>query len=166
MSKSSHVGQVAEFANLGKRSHKKDLFRIAMSYPNCYVASISLGANMMQTLKVFKEAQEHKGPSIIIAYAPCIEHGIKGGMSCTNEEQKLAVEVGYTILMRYKPEEEKLYIDSKTPDFTRYQEFLNREVRYHSLKIKNEKMAQELLKNNQETAMKRYAYYEKLSKDA
>ena len=87
-------------------------------------------------------------------------------MSCTNEEQKLAVEVGYTILMRYKPEEEKLYIDSKTPDFTRYQEFLNREVRYHSLKIKNEKMAQELLKNNQETAMKRYAYYEKLSKDA
>ena len=166
MSKSSHVGQVAEFANLGKRSHKKDLFRIVMSYPNCYVASISLGANMMQTLKVFKEAQEHKGPSIIIAYAPCIEHGIKGGMSCTNEEQKLAVEVGYTILMRYKPEEEKLYIDSKTPDFTRYQEFLNREVRYHSLKIKNEKMAQELLKNNQETAMKRYAYYEKLSKDA
>lgn len=164
MSKSSHIGQVAEFADLGKKSHKKDLFRIAMSYPNCYVASISLGANMMQTLKVFKEAMEHIGPSIIIAYAPCIEHGIKGGMSCTNEEQKLAVECGYTILMRYKPEDERLYIDSKTPEFNKYQEFLQREVRYRSLMLKNKEMANELLKNNQETAMKRYSFYEKMVK--
>ena len=164
MSKSSHIGQVAEFADLGKKSHKKDLFRIAMSYPNCYVASISLGANMMQTLKVYKEAMEHNGPSIIIAYAPCIEHGIKGGMSCTTEEQKLAVECGYTILMRYKPEDEMLYIDSKTPDFNKYQEFLQREVRYKSLIIKNKEMADELLKNNQETAMKRYYFYEKMVK--
>ena len=165
MSKSSHIGQVAEFADLGKRSHKKDLFRIAMSYPNCYVASISLGANMMQTLKVFKEAQAHQGPSIILAYAPCIEHGIKGGMSCTTEEQRLAVEVGYTILMRYKPEDERLYIDSKTPNFDRYREFLDREVRYRSLQIKNPSMAEVLLENNKQTAIKRYHYYEKMSKD-
>lgn len=163
MSKSSHIGQVAEFADLGKRSHKKDLFRIAMSYPNCYVASISLGANMMQTLKVFKEAEAHQGPSIIIAYAPCIEHGIKGGMSCTTEEQKLAVEVGYTILMRYKPEDEKLYIDSKTPDFEKYHDFLEREVRYRSLSIKNKEMASALLEDNKASAMKRYQYYKKIA---
>ncbi len=163
MSKSSHIGQVAEFADLGKRSHKKDLFRIAMSYPNCYVASISLGANMMQTLKVFKEAEAHQGPSIIIAYSPCIEHGIKGGMSCTTEEQKLAVEVGYTILMRYKPEDEKLYIDSKTPNFEKYRDFLEREVRYRSLSIKNKEMANVLLEDNKTTAIKRYQYYKNIA---
>lgn len=164
MSKSSHIGQVAEFADLGKRSHKKDLFRIAMSYPNCYVASISLGANMMQTLKVFKEAEAHQGPSIIIAYAPCIEHGIKGGMSCTNEEQKLAVQVGYTILMRYKPEDNRLYIDSKTPEFEKYHEFLEREVRYRSLSIKNKEMAATLLEENRQAAIKRYEFYESFVK--
>ena len=116
-------------------------------------------------MKVFKEASEHKGPSIIIAYAPCIEHGIKGGMSCTNEEQKLAVDVGYTILMRYKPEEEKLYIDSKTPDFSRYHEFLEREVRYRALSMKDSDLAKELLEENRNAAMKRYHYYENLMKE-
>ena len=77
MSKSSQLGQVAEFANFGKKNYKKDLFRIAMAYPNCYVASISLGANPIQAIKAFKEAENHDGPSIIIAYSPCIEHGIK-----------------------------------------------------------------------------------------
>ena len=125
MSKSSHVGQVAEFANIGKKVAKKDLFKIAMCYSNVYVGSISLGANMMQTIKVLKEAEEHNGPSIIIAYCPCVEHGIKGGLSCTNKEQKLAVECGYFTLMHYNPREEKLYIDSKEPDFTKYDEFLN-----------------------------------------
>ena len=165
MSKSSHIGVVAEFADMGKRSHKKDLFRIAMSYPNCYVASVSLGANMMQTLKVFKEASEHKGPSIIIAYAPCIEQGIRGGMSCSNEEQKLAVDVGYTILMRYKPEEDKLYIDSKTPNFDRYHEFLEREVRYRALSMKDSDLASKLLEENKKAAQKRYQYYENLVKE-
>lgn len=165
MSKSSHIGAVAEFADMGKRSHKKDLFRIAMSYPNCYVASVSLGANMMQTLKVFKEASEHKGPSIIIAYAPCIEQGIRGGMSCSNEEQKLAVDVGYTILMRYKPEEDKLYIDSKTPNFDRYHEFLEREVRYRALSMKDSDLASKLLEENKKAAQKRYQYYENLVKE-
>lgn len=161
MSKSSHFGQVAEFADLGKRSAKKDLFAIAMNYPNCYVASISLGANMMHTIKALKEAEEHNGPSIVIAYAPCVEHGIKGGLSCTNQEQKKAVEVGYTLLMRYLPENDLLIIDSKEPDFNRYHELLENEGRYQSLKIKNEALAQELLEKNKENAMKRYAYYKK-----
>ncbi len=164
MSKSSHTGQVAEFADFGKKSAKKDLFRIAMSYPNCYVASISLGANMMHTLKVMKEAKEHVGPSIIIAYAPCIEQGIKGGMSCSTLEQKLSVDVGYNLLMRYNPKEQKLYLDSKEPDFKRYHEFLDHEVRYHALRIKDEMLANDLLEQNKKEAQERYAYYLHLSK--
>ena len=165
MSKSSPLGAVAEFADFGKRTYKKDFFRIAMSYPNCYVASISLGANMMQAIRVFKEASEHKGPSIIFAYATCIEQGIKGGMGCSLEEQKLAVLSGYTLLMRYKPEEDKLYLDSKKPDFSRYDEFLNNEVRYRALKIKDSLLAAELLEENKNQAMKRYQYYESLVKE-
>ena len=165
MSKSSHKGQVAEFADYGKRMQKKDLFRIAMSYPNCYVASISLGANMMHTLKVFQEAEAHQGPSIILAYAPCIEHGIKGGMSCSTKEQKLAVDVGYSLLMRYQPSEKKLYLDSKAPDFDRYGEFLNNEVRYRALKIKDASLAEILLQENKEHAISRYQYYQKLSQE-
>ena len=162
MSKSTHIGAVAEFANFGKRSHKKDLFRIAMSYPNCYVASISLGANPMQSIKAIKEAMEHEGPAIIIAYAPCIEHGIKGGMSCSTERQKLSVEVGYNILMRYNPEEDKLYIDSKEPDFTKYNEFLNGEVRYNALAIKDPKLASILAEEDAKSSKERYDYYKKI----
>lgn len=156
-SKSSHVGQVAEFADSGKRTNKKDLFRIAMSYPNCYVASVSLGANMMQTIKAFKEAEEHRGPSIIIAYAPCIEQGIKKGMSCANAEQKLAVECGYTMLMRY--DGKTLSIDSKEPNYDKYSEFLQGEVRYNALSIKNPELAEELLEINKQNAIERYEYY-------
>ena len=163
MSKSSRIGQVAEFADLGKKVSKKDLFKISMCYPNTYVASISLGANMMQSIKVLKEAEEHNGPAIVIAYAPCVEHGIKGGLSCTNSEQKLAVNCGYTILMRYNPIEEKLYIDSKEPDFNLYKDFLNNEVRYNSLKIKSEELANEVLEINKQNAIKRYEYYKKIS---
>ncbi len=162
MSKSSHVGQVAEFANLGKKVAKKDLFKIAMCYPNVYVGSVSLGANPMQTIKVLKEAEEHNGPSIVIAYCTCVEHGISGGLSCTTKEQKLAVDCGYTILMRYIPEEKKLYIDSKEPDFSKYDEFLSNEVRYNSLKIKDENLAKELLNINKDNAIKRYEYYQKI----
>ena len=162
MSKSTHIGAVAEFANYGKRSHKKDLFRIAMSYPNCYVASISLGANPLQSIKAIKEAMEHRGPAIIIAYAPCIEHGIKGGMSCSTERQKKAVEVGYNILMRYNPEEDELYIDSKEPDFTKYNEFLNGEVRYNALSIKSPELAKKLADEDAESSKKRYDYYKRI----
>ena len=161
-SKSSKMGAVCEFADFGKKTYKKDLFRIAMSYPNCYVASISLGANIMQTIKVFKEAMEHEGPAIIIAYSPCVEHGIKDGMSCSISEEKLAVDVGYQLLMHYNPEEEKLYLDSKEPDFDRYHEFLDNEVRFKALKIKDAQLAEELLNNQKENAIKRYEYYQKI----
>ena len=130
MSKSSHIGQVAQFAGMGKHSHKKDLFRIAMSYPNCYVGTICLGSNMMQAINVMKEAMQHKGPAIIICYCPCIEHGIKGGMGCALTEEKLAVDSGYVLLMRYNPETNKVTMDSKEPNFDKYDEFLSNEVRY------------------------------------
>ncbi len=163
MSKSSKVGQVAEFADYGKRNAKKDLFKIAMSYSNCYVASICLGANFQQTMKALKEADAHNGPAIIIAYAPCVEHGIKGGLSCTTEEQKLAVEVGYQLLMRYNPLEEKLYLDSKEPNFDEYEKFLDNETRYHALKIKDQNLANILLNENKQNAIKRYKEYKEKS---
>ena len=164
-SKSSRIGQVAQFADMGKKTAKKDLFKIAMSYPNCYVANVSFGSNFMQTIKAFKEAEEHNGPSIIIAYSPCIEQGIKGGMSNATAEQKLVVECGYTTLMRYNPQEEKLYIDSREPDFTKYDELLKNEVRYNSLIKKNPELANEVLELNKQEAMKRYNYYKKLSEE-
>ncbi len=162
-SKSSKMGAVCEFADFGKKTYKKDLFRIAMSYPNCYVASISLGANIMHTIKIMKEAMEHKGPAIIIAYSPCVEHGIKTGMSCSISEEKLAVDVGYQLLMHYNPEEEKLYMDSKEPEFNRYEEFLDNEVRFNAIKIKDKELADVLLTNQKENAIKRYNYYKKIS---
>ena len=162
-SKASKLGAVAEFADFGKKTAKKDLFRIAMSYPNCYVASISLGANMMHSIKVMKEAMEHNGPAIIIAYSPCIEQGIKTGMSHSIEEEKLASEVGYTLLMRYNPIEDKLYMDNKEPNFDNYELFLDNEVRYNALKIKDKDLAHELLSKQIANAKKRYAYYKELS---
>ncbi len=159
-SKSSHIAQVAEFANAGKKTAKKDLFRIAMSYPNVYVAQVALGANMFQTIKAFKEAENHKGPSIIIAYSTCVEHGIKKGMGCSVEEARLAVECGYTMLMRYI--DGTLTIDSKEPNFDKYGEFLNGEVRYNALKIKNPEYAMKLMEQNRQQAKKRYAYYKEI----
>ena len=163
-SKSSKLGQVCEFADLGKRTGKKDLFKIAMTYPNCYVASISLGSNFMQAIKAFKEASSHNGPAIIIAYSPCVEHGIKGGMSCSISEEKKAVDVGYTLLMRYNPETEKLDMDNKEPDFSKYEEFLDNEVRFKSLKIKNSELAKQLLEEQKNNAIKRYNYFKNLIK--
>ena len=159
-SKSTKLGAVAEFANFGKRTIKKDLFKIASCIPNCYVASISLGANMMQAIKAFNEAEAHNGPAIIIAYSPCIEHGIKTGMTTSSEEQKLAVECGYTILMRY---DGKYHIDSKEPDFNKYETFLDNEVRFNALKIKNKEFASKILEEQKENAIKRYEYYKKIS---
>ena len=160
-SKSSHVGAVAEFANMGKKTHKKDLFKIAMNYPDIYVASISLGANMMHAIKVFTEAEKHQGPSIIIAYSPCVEHGIKGGLTNSVSEQKLAVESGYMLLMRYM--DKKLYVDSAEPNFDKYQDFLHNEVRYKSLTIKDKKLADDLLALNKKSAMDRYKFYKEMS---
>lgn len=160
-SKSTKLGAVAEFANFGKKTAKKDLFRIATCIPNCYVANISLGGNMQQAINALKEAEEHNGPAIIIAYAPCIEHGIKTGMGCSISEEKLAVECGYTLLMRY---DNKLTIDSKEPDFNKYEAFLDNEVRFNALKIKDKKLADEILNEQKENAIKRYEYYKNLLK--
>lgn len=164
-SKSSRLGQVAEFANLGKETRKKDLFKIALCYPNCYVAEVSLGADYNQTIKAFKEAHEHKGPSIIICYSPCVEHGIKNGMINSISEEKKAVKCGYTMLMRYLPSEEKLYIDSKEPDFTEYIDFLSNERRFKTLMEKDQVRAEALLNEQVNDAKRRYSYYKKLSED-
>ena len=162
-SKSSRVGAVAEFANMGKKTAKKDLFRIAMSYPNCYIGSISFGANFMQTIKTMKEAESHNGPSLIICYCPCIEQGLHGGMSNSISEEKLAVECGYVNLMRYVPEDKKLYIDSKEPDFTKYEDFLKNEVRYSSLMKKDNNLAKELLDIQVNNAKERYNFYKDIA---
>ena len=160
-SKSTRTAGVAEFASTGKLESKKDLFRIAMSIPNVYVASISMGADMNQTLKAFKEASSHKGPSLIIAYSTCIEQGIKGGLTNSLEEQKLLVDVGYNILMRYNPDNNKLVIDSKEPDYTRYEEVFNRELRYKNLEVNNERY-KELYEENLNNAKSRYYYFKEL----
>ena len=162
-SKSSRIGQVAQFADHGKKTAKKDLFKIAMSYPNCYVANVSLGANFMQTIRAFKEAEAHNGPSIIIAYSPCIEQGIKGGMINSSQEQKLVVECGYITLMRYTPETEELTIDSREPNFDKFEELLLNEVRYNSLAKKDPEGAKIALELNKQDAIKRYNFYKGLT---
>ena len=159
-SKSTKLGAVAKFATSGKTTKKKDLFKIASNYNNVYVASVCLGANPMQTIKALIEAEKHNGPSIVIAYSPCVEHGIKGGLTNSLEQSKLSVECGYNILMRYNSE--KLFIDSKEPNFNKYEEFLDNEVRYKSLKIKNQLVAKELLEQQKNNAIERYNYYKNL----
>lgn len=160
-SKSSPIGSIASFTTSGKKSAKKDLARIALSYPHVYVAQVSLGANPSHLMKIFKEATNYNGPSIIIAYSPCISHGIKGGMSETNEIQKLATNCGYFPIFHYNPTEQKFYLDSNA-DFNLYDEFLNKQTRYNMLKTINPEEAEELLKQNKENEIKRYEYYKNL----
>jgi pyruvate-ferredoxin/flavodoxin oxidoreductase len=158
-SKSTRAGGVAEFASNGKYESKKDLFKIAMAIPNVYIASVSMGANMQQTLKVFKEANEHNGPSLIIAYSPCIEQGIYGGLGSSLDEQKLLVDVGYNLLMRYNPESDTLTLDSKEPDFTSYNTVFRRELRYKNLETKNKDEYEKLYQENLNNAKNRYNYF-------
>ena len=162
-SKSTRSGATAKFASTGKSGKKKDLARMALNYDDVYVAQISLGANMQQAINAIKEAQNHNGPSIIIAYAPCITHGIKNGMQDSVFQERLAVESGYWTLFRYDPEKEKLTLDYKNPDFDKYEEFLNKENRYAMTKLVNEKRASELFEINKQTAKKRFEYYKSLS---
>ena len=159
-SKSSHIGSIASFASSGKRTNKKDLARIAMSYKNAYVATISLGANMMQAIKTLKEANDHNGPSIVIAYCPCISHGIKGGMSNTTEIQKLATSCGYFPLFRRSST--GFTLDTKNVDFSKYDEFLNCQTRYSML---DPKVKEELLKSNIEYSKERFEYLQSLVKN-
>ncbi len=161
-SKSTKVGAVAQFAAGGKDVKKKDLASIAMSYGYVYVAQVSMGADYNQTVKAFTEAEAYPGPSIIIAYAPCIAHGIKKGMGKSMTEEKLAVEAGYWHNFRYNPlAAKKFSLDSKAPTGD-YQEFLKGEVRYTSLSLKNPERAEKLFEKNEENAKQRYSYLQKL----
>ena len=162
-SKSTRTGAVAKFASSGKETAKKDLAKMALTYDHVYVGTISLGANPNQAIKVLKEADEYNGPSIVIAYAPCIAQGIIKGMKNSINEEKGATESGYFPLFHYNPASLEFKMDSKA-DFSKYEEFILGEDRYRSLKNLN-KNAKELLDKNKKNAMKRYQYYEKLSKN-
>ena len=164
-SKSSNKGAVVQFASSGKASFKKDLARIAMCYPNCYVACVNVGYDKEHYLKVLKEADAHQGPSLVIAYSPCIEHGIKRGMEHSLENSYLATKCGYFLTFRYHPEEEKFYLDSQDIDFSLYDEFLSGENRYANLKTVNKYEADDILLEQKKWAEKRYQYYQKLSND-
>lgn len=161
-SKATKTGAVAQFAAGGKDTKKKDLASIAMSYGYVYVAQIAMGADYNQTVKALAEAEAYPGPSLIIAYAPCINHGIKLGMSKAMTEEKLAVEAGYWNNFRFNPDaENKFTLDSKTPKGD-YQEFLKGEVRYSSLALKDPERAAKLFAKNEEDAKERFSYLEKL----
>ena len=160
-SKSTRTGAVAKFAAGGKETAKKNLARIAMSYPHVYVGTISLGANQMQAIKVMKEAEAYDGPSIIIAYAPCIAQGIIKGMKNSTQEERCATESGYFPLFHYNPENKEFKLDSKA-DFTKFDEFILGEDRYRSLKKIN-KNGDYLLGENREQAEMTYNYYKKLA---
>ena len=165
-SKSSQIGSIAKFAAAGKKAKKKDLAAIAMSYGHVYVASIAHGASQAQMLKAIKEAESYPGPSIIIAYSPCIAHGITSGMGKTQQQAKLAVECGYWTTFRYDPRLEAegknpFMIDSKEPQWDKYEEHLLSETRYAQLKKINPEKAQELLDANKEDAQRRYKMYQR-----
>ena len=164
-SKSTPTGAIAQFAAGGKETKKKDLASIAMSYGYVYVAQISMGADYAQTVKAIAEAEAYPGPSLIMAYAPCINHGIKKGMSKAQTEEKLAVETGYWNNFRYNPAAEKKFsLDSKAPNMEGYQDFLKGEVRYASLAMKNPERAATLFARNEAEAKERYEYLTKLVK--
>ena len=167
-SKATPTAAVAKFAASVKKIRKKDLGMIAMSYGYVYVAQVSMGANQSQYLKAVQEAEAYPGPSLIIAYAPCINHGLRSGMGKSQFEAKLAVECGYWSLYRYNPLLENegknpFILDSKEPDFGKFQEFLMGEVRYTSLKKEFPAKADDLFKAAEENAKWRLARYTKLA---
>ena len=162
-SKATKTGAVAQFAAGGKETKKKDLAGIAMSYGYVYVAQICMGGDMQQTVKALAEAEAYPGPSLIIAYAPCINHGIKKGMNKAQTEEKLALECGYWNNFRYNPAAEKKFtLDSKAPKMEGYQDFLKGEVRYLSLTMKNPERAAELFVRNEQEAKERFEHLSKL----
>ena len=167
-SKSSPTGSIAKFTAGGKRVGKKDLAQIAMAYGHVYVAQVAMGANVMQTIKAFKEAESYDGPSVIIAYSPCMEHGIKGGLSNHQKQEKHAVACGYLDLLRYDPrleEQDKnpLILDSKKPDYTKFKDFLLSENRFAQLSKLNPEHADELIEQCVVDAKRRRGRLEKLA---
>ncbi len=161
-SKATPIGAVAQFQASGKKTQKKDLGRLMMTYNNVYVAQCAMGANPNQLLKAIKEAEEHKGPSIVICYAPCINHGIKKGMKNAQAEMKAAVESGYWNLYRWNPSTKVLTLDSKEPSKDLL-EFLRGEVRYSALDITFPENAKTLFKEAEDSAKERYEYYKNLA---
>ncbi len=168
-SKSTPAGAIAKFAASGKKIRKKDLGMMAMSYGYVYVAQVAMGASPVQYLNAIKEAEAYDGPSLIIAYAPCINHGLKAGMGLSQKEEKLAVECGYWHLYRYNPTLEEqgknpFTLDmAKEPDWTKFQDFLKGEVRFASLYKLFPDRAAELLQKTEEFAKIRYATYKRLA---
>ena len=165
-SKATKTGATAQFAAGGKETKKKDLASMAMSYGYVYVAQIAMGGDFNQTVKAIAEAEAYPGPSLIIAYAPCINHGIKKGMSKAQTEEQLAVECGYWNNFRFNPAAEKgskFTLDSKQPKEEDYQAFLDGEVRYNALNRANPEKAARLFAKNEAEAMERYDYLSKLT---
>jgi pyruvate-ferredoxin/flavodoxin oxidoreductase len=161
-SKASNIGQVAQFAAAGKEVKKKSLSEIAMQYGYVYVAQVAMGANPAQTIKAITEAEAYHGPSLIIGYAPCEMHSIKGGMMNCQKEMKKAVDCGYWNLFRYNPEGEKKFsLDSKAPAGG-YQEFLMNEARYSRLTREFPERAGVLFEKNEEEAKARWEHLQKL----
>ena len=163
-SKSTPTGAVAQFAASGERIKKKDLGMMAATYGYVYVAQVAMGADKNQYMKVLQEAEAYPGPSLIIAYAPCINHGIKGGMGRTQSHEADAVACGYWHLYRYNPMlkaegKNPFTLDSKEPDFSKFQDFINSEVRYTSLRLSFPEVADQLYAKAQEEAEERYAGY-------
>jgi len=155
-SKATPIGAVAQFAASGKRRPKKDLGGMLMTYGNVYVAQVAMGADNAQLVKAMHEAEQFNGPSVIIAYAPCQSHGLKCGMARVQDEMKKAVEAGYWHLYRYNPDSaEKFHLDSKAPSLP-YEEFLDGEVRYASLKRTFPENAKELFAEGAKQAAERY----------
>ncbi|MGB4293298.1 MAG: pyruvate:ferredoxin (flavodoxin) oxidoreductase [Bacteroidales bacterium] len=167
-SKATPAAAVAKFAAAGKKIRKKDLGLMAISYGYVYVAQVAMGANNAQLLKAIKEAEAYPGPSLIIAYAPCINHGLKYGMGKSQEQEERAVKAGYWHLYRYNPLLEAegknpFILDSKEPDWSLFQEFLHSEVRYTALLKTNPKEAEALFKDAEENAKWRYKTYKRLA---
>ena len=168
-SKATPLGAIAKFAAAGKRVRKKDLGLIASTYGYVYAAQVAMGADQAQTLKAIREAEAYNGPSIIIAYAPCINHGLKKGMGKAQAEEAAAVECGYWHLWRYNPELEKegknpFTLDSKEPQWDKFKDFLKGEVRYASVMKQYPSEAEELFQAAQDNALWRYNNYKRLAK--
>ena len=168
-SKATPLGAIAKFAASGKRVRKKDLGMIATTYGYVYVAQIAMGADQAQCLKAIREAEAYPGPSLVIAYAPCINHGLKAGMGKAQAEEAKAVECGYWPLWRFNPaleaqNQNPFSLDSKEPQWDKFQEFLKGEVRYASVMKQYPAEAQQLFDAAQEMAKKRYASYVRASK--
>ena len=168
-SKATPTAAVAKFAASGKKIRKKDLGAMMMRYGYIYVAQVAMGASQSQFLKALREAESFPGPSLIIAYSPCINHGLRAGMGKTQQEEKLAVEAGYWSNWRFDPRLEAegknpFTLDSKEPDWSKFQDFLAGEVRYTSLKKEFPDQADELFKAAEENAKWRYATYQRFAK--